>query len=94
MSPMAKEQRIVIFKGNVQGVGFRYTAVSVAQQYDVAGYVRNLPDGEVELVAEGEGKDIDALVADIAGRFEGYIRSTTQQKAPCSGRFNGFGVKY
>ena len=48
------------FSGHVQGVGFRYTTRSVASRFAVTGYVRNLPDGRVELVAEG-GSGLVAL---------------------------------
>ena len=43
----------VLFQGHVQGVGFRYATHGLAQRFAVAGYVRNLADGRVELVAEG-----------------------------------------
>ena len=46
------------FSGHVQGVGFRYTVADVAEDFDVRGYVRNLPDGRVELVAEGDEAEI------------------------------------
>ena len=44
----------VLYSGRVQGVGFRYTTQALAAGHPIAGYVRNLPTGEVELVAEGE----------------------------------------
>jgi acylphosphatase len=88
------EQRIVHFRGNVQGVGFRYTTTRTANDYDVTGYVKNLPDGRVELVAEGEKKEIDAFVSDVRGRMGGHIRDVTQQTAPASGNYSGFGVKH
>ena len=53
-SGMPRERRRVVFSGRVQGVGFRFTCQSLARGFDVAGYVRNLADGRVELVAEGE----------------------------------------
>ena len=43
--------RRVFFEGRVQGVGFRYSVRQLAKGYDVAGWVRNLPDGRVELEA-------------------------------------------
>ncbi|MFP4053278.1 MAG: acylphosphatase [Phycisphaerae bacterium] len=91
---MSKEQRILRFKGNVQGVGFRYTATRTAEGYDVGGYVKNMPDGTVECVAEGEKKEIDAFVRDLTDRMSGHIRDKTEQTAPPSGRYNSFGVKY
>ena len=56
----------------MQGVGFRYTAQHLARGHPVSGYVRNLPDGDVEMVAEGEAKDLDALAQAIARQMEGF----------------------
>ena len=91
---MAQEQRIVNYRGNVQGVGFRFTACRIAENYDVTGFVRNLPDGGVEVLAEGDVAQIDAFLADLAQRFDGFIRSQTQQTAPYGGSFESFGVRY
>lgn len=52
----------IIISGIVQGVGFRYHARSEALQLGIGGWVRNLPDGSVEAVAEGEGESVDAFV--------------------------------
>jgi acylphosphatase len=65
----------VHYEGRVQGVGFRYTARRVAAGFDVAGYVRNLPDGRVELLASGETEEVDAFVealreSELAGHIE------------------------
>jgi acylphosphatase len=51
----------VFYSGRVQGVGFRYTAKSVANGYEVVGTVRNLPDGRVELIAEGSKPELEAF---------------------------------
>ncbi|MDB6020249.1 MAG: acylphosphatase [Pedosphaera sp.] len=51
----------VFYTGNVQGVGFRYTVKSLANGFEVAGTVRNLPDGRVELVAEGSKDELSAF---------------------------------
>lgn len=67
-------RRRVLFHGRVQGVGFRYTTVSIARRYPVVGYVRNLPDGTVELVAEAKPVVLDSFLADVAAEFAGYIR--------------------
>ena len=48
-----QEQREVYYQGRVQGVGFRYAVRSLARRFAVDGFVRNLSDGRVELVAEG-----------------------------------------
>ncbi len=52
-------------RGVVQGVGFRFFAERAARRHGVSGLVRNLPDGRVEAVAEGERPAVDAFVADI-----------------------------
>ncbi len=51
----------VFYAGQVQGVGFRYTVKSTANGFDVTGTVRNLPDGRVELVAEGAKDELEAF---------------------------------
>jgi acylphosphatase len=66
---MGGERRRYIFRGRVQGVGFRATAEQLARDHDVTGFVRNQPDGSVELVAEGEPTVIDTFVAQIRQAF-------------------------
>lgn len=63
----------VFYEGRVQGVGFRYFARRLAAGFDVAGYVRNLPDGRVELVASGEAEEfLQALrESELAGHIAG-----------------------
>ncbi|HOB98565.1 MAG TPA: acylphosphatase [Verrucomicrobiota bacterium] len=64
------------YSGHVQGVGFRYSVRSVAQGYEVAGLVRNLLDGRVELVAEGTRDELDAFRLGILDSgLSGLIRN-------------------
>lgn len=56
------ERRRVVVHGFVQGVGFRFAVERAAGTRDVAGWVRNRPDGTVEAVFEGEREDVEALV--------------------------------
>jgi len=51
----------IVYSGNVQGVGFRYTAKTVANGFELTGTVRNLPDGKVELIAEGTQSELKAF---------------------------------
>lgn len=63
----------VHYDGRVQGVGFRWTVKNLAREYDVAGTVRNLPDGRVELVAQGDeaGEFLEAIrTSALAGHIE------------------------
>ena len=81
------------FSGTVQGVGFRFTAVGLARGTPVTGFVRNLDDGRVELVAEGERPDIEAFVASVKADLRGYIRSTEERWTTATGEFRGFDVR-
>jgi acylphosphatase len=65
----------VFYSGHVQGVGFRYNAKSVATGFEVTGIVKNLPDGRVELVAEGMRDELEAFREAIrASGLAGFIR--------------------
>ena len=55
----------ILYSGSVQGVGFRYTARTVAAGFEITGTVRNLPDGRVELIAEGPREELEAFRAAI-----------------------------
>ena len=59
---MAKSRSKVIVKGIVQGVNFRYYTQRQAIRYNVTGWVRNLPDGSVAALFEGEEQDVEAMV--------------------------------
>ena len=91
---MSRQQTKVLFSGDVQGVGFRYTACRVAADYDLTGYVRNCPDGQVECLVEGEQDQIEAFIEAIGQAMGGYIRDTSQQIAPYTGRYDKFTVSY
>jgi len=56
----------VIFEGRVQGVGFRYTAKDLAKGFDVCGWVKNLPDGSVEMQVMGENREVMDFIHEIA----------------------------
>ena len=83
----------VYYSGRVQGVGFRYTAKTVATGFEIAGVVRNLPDGRVELVAEGDRAELDAFRAAIldAG-LAGFIRDEQVTWADATNEFRGFEI--
>jgi acylphosphatase len=83
----------VYYSGQVQGVGFRYTAQRLASRYAVAGYVRNRSDGRVELVAEGEAEEVDAFLGDVARQMAGYVENTSAtDEAP--GGLQGFHIRH
>lgn len=90
---MATVCKRVVYSGHVQGVGFRYTAQSLAAGYPVGGYVRNQSSGEVELVAEGEDSVVEAFLAAVARHMAAYISTTTVQDAAPSGQ-RGFQIRH
>ena len=81
------------FSGNVQGVGFRYTTQGVARGFNVVGYVRNLPDGRVEMVAEGDEDEINRLLEAIAGKMEGFIKKRSDFDSPATGEYRDFSIR-
>ena len=82
------------FSGHVQGVGFRYTVQDLAKDFEVAGYVRNLPDGRVELVVEGDEAEITRLIERIGEKMEGFIRKRTDVDAPATQQLTGFSIRH
>ncbi len=82
------------FSGRVQGVGFRYTTMNIAQSYDVTGYVRNLPDGRVELVIEGPENECTGLLNSINEHMGDYISEVKTIDSPATGEFQRFSIRH
>lgn len=91
---MSETAKRVIFSGRVQGVGFRYTAEGIARRYDVAGFVRNLPDGTVEMLVQGPDQEVDNCIEDVQATFGGYIRNATIERVPRNSRYNDFRIAF
>jgi acylphosphatase len=72
----------VYYSGRVQGVGFRYTSQRLALEHAVGGFVRNLPDGRVELLAEGDREAVDNLLAAIHDYMHRYIHDIQVVEEP------------
>jgi acylphosphatase len=89
---VASERCRVLYRGTVQGVGFRWRAVDAARGRAVTGYVKNLPDGRVELVAEGERAEVERLLEAVRARMSGLIEGEDAAWARASGEFREFGV--
>ena len=75
----------VIYSGDVQGVGFRYRAMRLAQGFPVVGYVKNLPDGLVELVVQGDDDQVSQCIAAIHEEMRYYIRDAKESLVPLGG---------
>ena len=88
------ERREVYYRGRVQGVGFRYTTQRIASRLAVTGYVKNLPDGRVLLVAEGQPDELDRLLAAVRVELGNYIGDVRQSVGPVIGEFSRFDVRF
>ncbi len=83
----------VSYWGKVQGVGFRYTVQSLAKSFPVTGYVKNMPDGQVEMAVEGDGAEVDRLLQAVADRMAGYIKGQVVEDESPQG-FVGFDIRF
>ena len=90
---MNRNRMHIFYSGHVQGVGFRYTAKTVAAGFEITGIVRNLIDGRVELVAEGSREELDAFRAALhdAG-LAGFIRDEQVNWSDAENKFRGFEI--
>jgi acylphosphatase len=87
-------RRQTIFRGTVQGVGFRWTTRRLAAQYRVTGYVRNCPDGSVELLTEGDPAEVEAFCQAVRQRMSDYVLRADSTDAPATGEFLNFDVRH
>ncbi|MSU48225.1 MAG: acylphosphatase [Opitutus sp.] len=83
----------VYFSGHVQGVGFRYSVLQVAKEFEVAGHVTNLADGRVQLEAEGTPGDVAAFVDAVQEKMHGYVRKLERAGRRRAPQFRGFTIR-
>jgi acylphosphatase len=84
--------RLVYYSGKVQGVGFRATAVEIARDYPVTGWVKNLDDGRVQLVVEGSAEGVEKFLQAIRTRWKDNIEKEQVEKQEPTGKFKSFEV--
>lgn len=85
----------VLYSGTVQGVGFRFTVESIARKFKVTGYVKNLDDGTVEVVAEGDDfKTEDFLNAISESPLKHYITDTKIKRSVAEDLFKRFEITF
>lgn len=92
--PPATIRRMLLYSGTVQGVGFRYTTRATASRFDVTGYVRNLPDGRVEVVAEGIVAELDRFQDAMGKALHVYITGVDIENTAATGEFPSFGIVF
>ena len=85
----------IFYEGNVQGVGFRYSVRQIAKGFDVTGFVRNLDDGRVELMAAGEEDEVRAFVEAIGQSvLRAHIRKQSEMQVADPPPFRGFEIRH
>ena len=89
-----KKRLHAFFHGMVQGVGFRFAAERIARRLPVTGYVRNLSNGQVEVLVEGEEKTLQEFLVAIRDAFQSYVRKTDTDWGEATGEYKGFGIKF
>lgn len=89
-----KKQVHVVYSGRVQGVGFRWTAQNIAQAMGIAGRVKNLSNGGVEIVAEAEEDTLKDYLSRIEGNFDSYIEHKDIRWQEAGGYLNDFKVEF
>ena len=84
-----------IVRGYVQGVGYRFFVQRHASALGLRGYVRNRPDGTVEVVAEGPRADLERLLVDLErGPYGAEIADVDATWSPAAGTFSGFQIRH
>ena len=92
---MQKARLHLNFSGAVQGVGFRFTVRKIANRYEVTGFVKNLPNGDVEVVTEGDREVVESFISAIySSSLSGYIRNVKKESSPATGEYSGFNIKF
>jgi acylphosphatase len=86
---------LVRYYGHVQGVGFRATVRAIAADFKVTGWVKNMPDGSVEMVASAEESELEAFLGSIRkSPLRGYFNKEVEETAPSGGLAPAFEIRY
>jgi acylphosphatase len=84
-----------VVHGLVQGVNFRYFVLRRAEEMRLTGYVRNLRDGSVEVVAEGDQEKLQALLEQLGvGPRSAHVKQVKVEWTEYSGSYRGFGIRF
>jgi acylphosphatase len=88
------KQLHLFYTGKVQGVGFRYAVLDIARQQKVSGWVKNLDDGRVEIIAQASEDILKDFLQKINQQFSGYIINLNIEWLPASGEFSDFRIEF
>lgn len=89
-----KKRVQIYYSGNVQGVGFRFTAEYVARDKFLTGWVKNLSDGRVEIVFEGDENSINEFMNILGDRMARYIKDVDVSWQSYKGEFKDFTIRF
>ncbi len=89
-----RKQLHLYYSGKVQGIGFRYTVLDIALGQKVCGWVKNLDDGRVEIIAQASEDILKDFLQKINQQFSGYIINLNIEWLPASGEFSGFRIEF
>ncbi|MBI3831575.1 MAG: acylphosphatase [Planctomycetes bacterium] len=84
----------IYLSGRVQGVGMRATVADLAPDHGITGWVRNLSDGRVEIVAEGRSANLERFLATLESQMRGYIGDIQRSAEPATGEWKYFSVTH
>ena len=79
-----------IYKGRVQGVGFRWQVLTISKHFTCTGYVKNLQDGSVEFLAEGELNEVESFIENIDSKMKGFWTQKSVDKRTGPPHFQDF----
>lgn len=89
-----EKQLHIFYSGKVQGIGFRYAVLEIANQEKVFGWVKNLKDSRVEVIVEGEQALLDNFIKKVSFKFSNYIKDTIIEELPAGLEFQDFKIKF
>jgi acylphosphatase len=89
-----KKRAHIYYSGNVHGVGFRYTTESMARELFLTGWVKNLSDGRVEVVCEGDESSINRFLIRLETRMKSYLSNIDIKLDVYKGEFSDFGIRF
>ena len=90
---MVHERRTILYSGRVQGMGFRWTALQAMEGLAVTGYVRNLRDGRVELLVEGDPTQTQSAADRVRSAMASLISTEDERIAEATGQFEDLSIR-
>ena len=89
-----RKQLHLFYTGRVQGIGFRYTVADIANQQKICCWVKNLDDGRVEIMAEGQEDTVGNFLEQVKEHFSRYIEDVDIEWQPATGEFRDFQITF